>query len=340
MEQFEAYDSPTMMYFFTSQDRMDIQELQEELEPTKEFATFQTADSGLSTSVNSLNRISYPLFTHIEGIMEEYPLPLRMNRPRPKSTSKKGSLKFCRRLCKSIVPLLEREAFSMRIFAYFGTLMSNFLGHLDAKLMNRDRFNAVSRLIFHRIWKKHRELLACTHNNKICLVTPNEWDSFFGSDGFESALSKDSQGEQEILHLIEFRHELDKQVFKILFAKALFILNVVFINTIIFCEMNKDEKFLKSVPNYEAFAMMVNEPWLCKHFNHAKEKFALECCNKCKICRSGAIPPDFLFRLQKAREKLNGVQNFYARLDQTNILDINEEQVIALFTFWSSQMAM
>ena len=341
MEQIEFFDSDNFMFFLTSQDKRMAPEVQMDQYRMRELDHQQVNTSREdSTSVISYSRVSNPLFSRME---EEYPLshvPQLPTRFRAKSTSKKGSLKFCRRLCKSVVPLLERDAFSMKVFRYFGTLMATFLGHLDGRFINRERFDIVSKFIFHRIWKKHRELLACTHNNKICLVTQTEWDSFFGSEGFLYELEKAAGELGEVLDLVVFDDDVNREIFKCLFKKSMFLLNVVFINSIIYCDLSKDEKFLKKVPNYETFSLIVLEPWLCKHYNHAKEKFALECCNRCKICRSGSVPPDFLYRLQRTRIKLEEVKDFYQRLGQTNIVDMTEEQVNEIFTFWGTQLSI
>lgn len=266
-------------------------------------------------------------------------IPRVMPKPRRKTVSKKESLKFCRSLCKFIISLLGRESFSNKIFSYFEALMSNFLSHLDGIYKNKERFIAASKMVFYKIWKKHRQLLACTHNHKICLVTQAEWDSFFSNAGFANEITEASGGHQEVLEYVLFKEEISSEIFKNLFNKTLFILNTVFVNTIIYCELVKDEKFITRVPTYETFALMVAEPWLCKHYNHAKEKFALECCNKCKICRSGLIPPNFLEKLQEARGKHQTVKAFYQSISPVNVFDISEEQVSALFYFWGSQYA-
>ena len=267
------------------------------------------------------------------------PKEILPSKKRQKNASKKGSLKFCRRLCKIVVPLLERESFSTKIFLFFTDLMATLVGHIGASLSNRERFKTVSKVVFHRIWKKHRELLACTHHNKICLVTQAEWDSFFGKEGFIKELEKNTTELKEIVDLIDFRDDLDRNIFQHMFKNSLFILNTVFVNTVIYCDLLKDAKFVEGIPNYESFTLMAIEPWLCKHYNHAKEKFALECCNKCKICRSTTIPADFILRLHQARERLDRVKEFYQALNQPDLIDVTDEQVYTVFSFWGAQLA-
>lgn len=265
-------------------------------------------------------------------IQLEPTLNLREMKSNTKST-KKRSLKFCRRLCKSILALLDREKFTTKAFKCFESIATSFLGYLDANIIDPKKFGDLSRLLFSQLWKRKRQMVTSAHNKKICLVTQNEWDSFFEYNEFVQEIETISEGLKDILELIDFKSGLSKDAFVGLYQRLLFILHLAFVNSVIHCELTKDQKFLERVPNYENFAMMAVEPWLYKHYNHSQEQFALECCGRCKVCRSGSIPPDFEMKLNISRKRFAEIKGLFSGFRKQFLIEFSDEEVSSIFVF-------
>lgn len=260
----------------------------------------------------------------------------KKSKSRKKISIKKSSLKFCRKLCKTMLATLEREAFTKQVFHYFSSLILSYAAYMGLRITCSEQVVVACRVIFHTHWKTSRRMVS-SFNKKICLVTQTEWDCFFDFQGFTAELDRNQDIFKEILDIIHCKDPVNRECFLGLLKRSLFILNLVFVNTVLHCELAKDKKFLERVPNFDVFALMVVEPWLCKHFNHTKEKFARECCGKCKVCCSGLIPVNFLTKLKIARIRFSSVKEFYERFGDNGLGSLNEEDVRSIFSFWANR---
>ena len=248
---------------------------------------------------------------------------------------RKNSLKFCRRLSKSMLGLMSstENQQSERIFTIFGKMIETQVSTQRIAITDRTKFSAVHKKIMTRIWTAYKNIFSNYKNNKICLVTFEEWQLVFSEKGFSKEFQACSKGGRDLASLISFRDLLDQELFINFYQKMLFIVNKALINLATFQELMHDEDFLQRASNIDDFSLMANYSWIYRHYNHSKGKFAVECCARCKICRSSSLPGDYYEKLSAARDKITNVKFQYALLPHLVSNDDEfEDQVMTIYS--------
>ena len=243
---------------------------------------------------------------------------------------KKNSLKFSRRLCRSALLYLDKKPFISKVVKQLTSITMTQLLILKGIVLDEQKLSDTLRLMLISIWKSQRDTLTYWKNKKISLITVLEWESIFSFNGFCDRIQNQLP---QLYRLLVFEDANLKEIFTFIFSKIIFTFHKMILNTLLFTEVSMDTDFSKKVTNRQDFMIMVSEPWLYRHYNHTRGKFAIECCGKCKICRSSFVPSDFLDGLSQARERFEVTSAFYRAM----MLDVNvmtEEQLNILLTFW------
>ena len=251
---------------------------------------------------------------------------------------KKNSLKFCRKLCKIMLKQLNNQdnEFASKSFILLYSIINNLVTLFKGTVLDDERLRVIQRGILINIWKKHREQVCYMKNQKVCLVTPGEWESFFSADKFANHLRTHTNNFKDILFLINLNTIECEQAFILLYCKVFFTLNMLFIHTFLYLEIERDSKFKDKISNFDDFALMALQPWLCRYYNHTRGRFAKECCGKCKICRCYSIPANFLERLGWARLYHQQVKNQYSEIKTRKTNSLNKEEITLMFLFWTN----
>lgn len=247
---------------------------------------------------------------------------------------RKNSLKFCRRLCKSLLSLLlnSENKKTDPIFQVVTKILKTQIMTQRIDVVDKTNLVEYHKKLLGKIWSRYKNIFSNYKNSKICLVTFDEWKLVFSPEGFINEFDMHSNKGQEIAKFLDFRDDLDQQLFVEFYKKIILTTNKVLINFVIFGELVYDKELIDKVSNIEDFALMTNVGWMYKHYNHSKGKFALECCNKCKICRSSSLRPDYLEQLSLARENIADIKTYFALLPQLREnSDEYEEQIMLIF---------
>ena len=247
---------------------------------------------------------------------------------------RKNSLKFCRRLSKSMIILLHNTDNELHnsVFRVFSQMVKTQACSQRVLIRSTSLFGEMHRAILTKIWSRYRNVFSNYKNNKICLVTFNEWQQVFSIEGFCKEFNSTSTCVKLIKEAVDFKDQNDADAFTDFYRRLLFTLSKLLANMVFYREMMNDHEFTQRTSNAEDFALMINSPRIYKHYNHSKGKFALECCNRCKICRSGSLPSNFTEQLTEARKKME----FASKLELLGLLKVGsdkaDDEIIALFS--------
>ena len=260
---------------------------------------------------------------------------------KPESTNnincKKNSLKFCRRINKSLVESLgnkrlEDSSAITEFLSFFQRVLEHLIGLLAGTITDARNLQRSHLELLQKVWEINRNTLSEKKNNKLSLVNFDEWESLFTYKGFCRRLQDITY--DPLLGKATFGDESSKKAFVGYYSKLLYILNGMILNTVLFTQFfSSNKSFCDGIPDIENFIMMTMEPWLYKHYNHTRAKFALECCRTCKICRSTLLPGDFSEKLAKARSRYQVVKVIfrnYIKKEELKWDDITAESVFAL----------
>lgn len=256
---------------------------------------------------------------------------------------RKACLKFCRKISRRVLEIIDQPHFSNILFELLDQITENYLHIVGAKSFNRVRFSAKSRSIIKGVWNLFKEQLASSKNKKICLVTQDEWNKMFSFSSFASQVREQTQDYQDVLQYIEFQNHRDKEIFVRVYARYQFVVNIIFVNTSIIADMClTNQKNKKYSYNLDDCLLMVNFPSFYGNYNHTKGKFAIECCNRCKICRSTLLPSNFLEKLEDTRYKIKELKALYSALclnmSNSTITLFSPEKCFILYTFSLNQI--
>lgn len=273
-------------------------------------------------------------------LAEETVISKIIPKPNPINLSlsfRKNSLKFCRRLSKSVLLALSNNESPIpanQVLQAVFKLVKTQIATQQLRVRDEDAFVQYHHKLLTKIWGRYKNIFSNYKNNKICLVTFDEWQTVFSAEGFNKELKSVTNGGKELSKLIDFSDKTnDKELFMAYYKSILFAAHRTLINIIIFEELVHDEEFMQKAPNAEDFGLMTNYSWMYRHYNHSKGKFAQECCKRCKICRSSSLPADFAEKLARARVSIQGVKSQCKLLTHINEnLGEAEDQIMSMFS--------
>lgn len=319
-----------------------------ESEPSRGFGDMQDCIEILGPHELRLSSSIHNLFPENSGVLnsnlieEEIMSPRRKNITENTSKSRdrglsfrKNSLKFCRRLSKSMLLSLQNEENLLfaSIFTIFSKIIDTQIATQKAVIIDINAAAELHRRFLMKIWLQFKNIFSNYKNNKICLVTFREWQLVFSKEGFQDQFDMSANAKREITSAIEFQNPLDYQLFIGFYKNILFTLNKILLNVVIYEELLNDTDFLERNSNAGDFVMLANHPWLYRHYNHCKGKFALECCDRCKVCRATSLPVDYSEQLARIRENIATSKKKYTYLLQfKDNLEEFENQFIMIFS--------
>lgn len=275
-------------------------------------------------------------FSFLEGLSSEATTKAEIKNTPKQRSIKKHSLKFCRKLSRLMLSLTANSTIIAPTFNHFERIIEDVAVYLSANILNKEELARTHVNIFRRIWLKQRATLSHITNRSICLVTDSEWEQLFSRASFLKKLREESYDYQCIFDLVIIDIK-NKQAFLHIYERTLFMVNKILLYFVLCTNVFKDEDFKSKVMNYADFGVMTLEPTLYYHYNHSKGKFAIECCNKCKICRSSVLPKDYLSRVKEARQKYNSITALYERLAiKSNFM--TKEQIFELLVYFNQAL--
>lgn len=259
---------------------------------------------------------------------------------------RKACLKFCRRISKRVLEIIDDYEFSQIIFNFVDDVAKKYIHTMNIRGFDSKGLSMSSKAAFKKVWVSFKEQLASSKNKKICLVTHCEWSSVFSLEGFRKQVKEQTQDYKDILKHIQFQDQIDAEVVVDIYVRLQFVMNKIVVNaTIILIEMCLSGPRSDSRAHYlNDCLLMMNFPYFYGHYNHTKGKFAIECCNRCKICRSTLLPRDFLERLEKARYKTKELKTLYTvlglkRVNLSSIHNLSYEKCLILHTFFLNRLS-
>lgn len=250
-----------------------------------------------------------------------------------RSSCKKNSLKFCRRISKSLIDMTSSNSTNdlsntvQKLVVFIQAIVEKQIDLLGGSIRDSKGLERLHLDFVRKVWEKNREILSEKKNNKLSLVNFEEWNKLFSFKGFCDRLEGTSNSFSQLFKLIEMPSEILSKAFIGFYSKILYTLNVLMLNIVIFLKMFIDKDITKIIPDLDSFVLMTIEPWIYKHYNHTKAKFALECCSACKICRSSLLPKNFMEKLSNVRVRYQAVKKIFEKyllelsMDQTASLD-------------------
>lgn len=236
----------------------------------------------------------------------------------------RDSLKFCRKVTKLIEQqILLRSDLFQKMIGFNTTILQTFLHTLGIQQqIDPSDLNTLQIDCILSVWKKFSDVLSYRKNNKICLVKEEHWNLVFEKKTFteitNSALSellmtRRGKNLQILLNDTTFCEILSRMLYST--NKILTIISVLRDNS-------AKGEYIRGLATADNFILLVMMPELFKYYNHRGGKFALECCGKCKVCCSRAIPNDFGISLQQARQRkkeiINSINEMFLTYDEGN----------------------
>ena len=218
------------------------------------------------------------------------------------------------------------------VFKTFSNMLETQVCSQKVAIRDEAEFQKMHRVILAKIWGRYRNIFSNYKNNKICLVTFDEWQRVFSTAGFNKEFNSIPSCEKEIVAAIDIKSDVDVTLFTDFYKRLLCTFNKFLINLVFYQEMVNDREFTDKTSNAEDFALMMNSPWIYRHYNHSKGKFAGECCNRCKICRSSGLPTNFSDQLAEARKKMEIKVKFEKLIHLNEGSQEIEEQIISAFS--------
>ena len=243
----------------------------------------------------------------------------------------KDSLKFSRRISKIMVKHLKSLDTSICGFLGVSAKVVNTvvtalsLDEIDSKILIQDQA-----FILRLIWSKFKDRLSYKKNNKICVVKSEYWENVFSLKTF-TVHAKEAITELKESHTkqVLVRNEFILNCF----CEILFSLSRLMVLALVLKDNTEEGgRFLRDIETIDQLLVLVMNPGLYECYNHRSGKFALECCGKCKVCRSKAIPSNFEALLNEARAKLSIFVSAIKTARPVDISLIQEQDIFYLLS--------
>ena len=268
---------------------------------------------------------------HPEGI-HEVKLEAEMEEEEfEKTNHSKEFLKFSRKLANLVSDHLQKKTdvlikileFSARITEYFFLLFG--MSH-----PNLSELVSLQVYCLERQWNNFKEIISYSKNKKICIVKSDDWNKLYDKTVFAEAIKLVLEESDAEFHTINPKLMAKLEAVLVPFTRVLFYANLIFSFTMIMKDSSIKGEYLRNLKTIENFLVMMVSPDLYKNYNHRSGKFALECCGKCKVCRSKNVAPSFTLQLERGRAKSELMKTFilYTLID---LRDVSDEKILSFF---------
>lgn len=220
----------------------------------------------------------------------------------PKDNHSKDCLKFCRKVARFVPEqLLLKKELIREIINLNATVLASFLNPLDLRVVDSSRLEDIQIEILLKLWTSFKAVLSYKKNKKICIVKQEYWDLIFEKKTATNVLKDHIEEFSKTWKDLEVRNLLKSAAFSEILSRMLFCTNKTIILTLILRDASSKALYIRNLRTIDSFLLMVIYPGFFQYYNNRSGKFAVECCGKCKICRSKAVPMDFLEQLGYAR---------------------------------------
>jgi hypothetical protein len=270
------------------------------------FSPVQVEDTNMMIE-ETPNLETHSTTANEESLFEVPPINSDASDSQEDNRSKDG-LKFCRKLSTLMLEVLKapNDVFH-QIMTFSSQVLLSLLSPLNLHGVSSSQIRELQYECLERLWAEFKELLSYSKNKKICIVKQEYWNMIFDKKGCTTQLKQIFETLSKIWKTPAAKLVLSDTVFCELFAHVLFYSNKLAVTVLILKDSSDKGNFLRNLKTIDNFFMMVLLPDLMQFYNHRRGKFALECCRKCKICKSKQIPSDFLIILNDSRTKIESV---------------------------------
>jgi len=249
-----------------------------------------------------------------------------------KNNCSKEFLKFSRKLANLMIHHLQQKTEIMMKFLLFSGKVANIIYLLlGLKPPDLDEVAALQMECLERLWGNYKETMSYSKNKKICIVKAEDWGRLYSKPDF-------TEGIKEILRITPSKFStldlpLMSQFETIVefFSSVLFYTNLIFSFLMIIKDPSDKGAYLRELKTINNFLVMMLSSDLYKNYNHRSGKFAIECCGKCKVCRSKHIPPSFQLQLERGRTKIELMKTFIS----ITMSDLDAVSDDAIFGFYN-----
>ena len=242
-----------------------------------------------------------------ESILDLSPLSSSPSDLSAENRSKDG-LKFSRKLASLMLDMVHAPSDMFDQIMKFSTqVLLNLLNPLKLDGVTASEIRNIQNECLERMWTEFKDLLSYSKNKKICIVKQEYWNTLFDKKSSTAYLKQLCESLSKTWKTPAGKQVLSDAVFCELFSQVLFYANKLAVIVLIQKDTSSKGKFLRELKTIDNFYLMVLLPELMQLYNHKRGKFALECCMKCKICKSKLIPYDFLSTLAESRKKMESV---------------------------------
>eukprot|EP00331_Platyophrya_macrostoma_P000456 CAMPEP_0176405836 /NCGR_PEP_ID=MMETSP0127-20121128/555_1 /TAXON_ID=938130 /ORGANISM="Platyophrya macrostoma, Strain WH" /LENGTH=301 /DNA_ID=CAMNT_0017784931 /DNA_START=70 /DNA_END=975 /DNA_ORIENTATION=- len=250
----------------------------------------------------------------------------------------KEFLKFSRKLAKMVMQHLQKKTGLLINMLTFSaqTLEYLFVLYGATRPLLTD-IMSLQIYCLERLWNNFKEMISYSKNKKICIVKSDDWNKIYDRATFAEAVKEilaESEG-----NFLSVNPKLISQLEQLSepFSKLLFYSNLLFSFTLIMKDSSTKGIFLRSLRAIDNFLVMIVSPELYKNYNHRSGKFAMECCGKCKVCRSRNVSPSFPLQLERGRTKSDLLKTFIS-ITFPELEDISDEKVFLFFNIVAHYM--
>ena len=250
--------------------------------------------------------------TNSTSIEEEFPLYTLPSSPKHFESSmdnhSKDGLKFSRKLASLMLNTIEspNDIFDQMMKFSSGVFL-NFLNDLKLYGVSSSEMREIQNRCLQSLWVEFKDQVSYKTNKKICLVKQEYWNKLFDKKSCTAFLKQVCETLSMTWKTPAGKMALNDAVFCELFSQVLFYVNKLAVIVLILKDTSKKGAFLRDLETVDNFVLMLLFPELMQLYNHKRGKFALECCQKCKICKSRLISDDFLSTLSESRRKMESI---------------------------------
>ena len=216
----------------------------------------------------------------------------------------KEFLKFSRKLSNlALAYLQENTGFSMSLLTFSARVSQTFFTLANLPCPKLEDLRSLQLNCLEKLWSRYKETISYSKNKKICIVKSNDWYQLYNLPVFVSAIKEILSGDQTDYPSINLQVVCLLEGLIESFARLLYYTNLILTFTAIEKDSSEKGEYLRNMKTIQNFLVLMANSELYKTYNHRSGKFATECCGKCKVCRSKAIPRDFELKLERGRAK-------------------------------------
>lgn len=248
-----------------------------------------------------------------------------------KNNCSKEFLKFSRKLANLMTQHLQQKTdVLMKFISYSGSVISVIYGISGLTAPNLSELVTIQIECLEKLWGSYKEMISYSKNKKICIVKSEDWSRLYSKSDFRTAVkelvvntkTKFSSLDLSLMCQIENIFEF--------FSSTLYYVNLIFSFMMIQKDQSDKGKYLRELKTIENFLVMMLSADLYKNYNHRSGKFAIECCGKCKVCRSKNISPSFQLQLERGRTKSDLMKTFIS-ISITDLANVSDDTIFNFF---------